>query len=255
MGQFETKLYAALVGGGFVVAAIVFLSLFFITAPYGRHMRPGWGPAVNSTVGWMIMESVAVSVLPLFFFLGHGLAPTPAWVFLILWETHYLHRAIVYPLRRRSRKGSMPLAIILMAIVFNIFNGYVNGRYLGLNTDVYGADWLMKPCLVSGVIVFFAGFAINIHSDNVLRSLGWSGKARYRIPRGGLYRWVSCPNYLGEVMEWTGWALATWSVSGLLFAVWTGANLIPRAFSHHRWYLNEFPDYPPKRKAIFPFLF
>ncbi|MDH5284165.1 MAG: 3-oxo-5-alpha-steroid 4-dehydrogenase, partial [Gemmatimonadota bacterium] len=35
----------------------------------------------------------------------------------------------------------------------------------------------------------------------------------------------------------------------------TVANLAPRAWSHHRWYLEKFPDYPPDRKALIPHLF
>ncbi len=33
-----------------------------------------------------------------------------------------------------------------------------------------------------------------------------------------------------------------------------GANLIPRALDHHKWYRKEFSDYPANRKAVFPFL-
>ena len=64
------------------------------------------------------------------------------------------------------------------------------------------------------------------------------------MPRGGFFRWVSCPNYLGEMLQWSGFALATWSLPGLSFALWTVANLLPRAVAHHRWYRREFADYP-----------
>jgi len=69
-----------------------------------------------------------------------------------------------------------------------------------------------------------------------------------------MYRYVSCPNYLGEILEWAAWAVLTWSLVGLVFAIWTGANLIPRALAHHKWYQEKFPDYPKDRKAIIPFL-
>ncbi len=78
------------------------------------------------------------------------------------------------------------------------------------------------------------------------------GETGYRIPRGFLFEKISCPNYLGEVVEWTGWALAAWSLPGLSFAVWTAANLLPRALTHHRRYRKTFPDYPADRKAIVP---
>jgi protein-S-isoprenylcysteine O-methyltransferase Ste14 len=65
---------------------------------------------------------------------------------------------------------------------------------------------------------------------------------------------VSCPNYLGEMLEWFGWALATWSIAGLAFALYTVANLLPRALQHHRWYRAKFADYPADRKALVPYV-
>ena len=75
------------------------------------------------------------------------------------------------------------------------------------------------------------------------------------MPQGRLFRWVSCPNYLGETIEWAGWAIATWSMAGAAFAFWTAANLVPRAVAHHRWYRQKFPDYPNQRRAILPAIF
>ena len=80
------------------------------------------------------------------------------------------------------------------------------------------------------------------------------GETGYKIPRGGTYRWVSCPNYLGEMLQWLGWAIASWSLAGAAFAVFTLANLLPRAIAVHRWYKDEFPDYPPARRAVIPYL-
>jgi hypothetical protein len=65
---------------------------------------------------------------------------------------------------------------------------------------------------------------------------------------------VSAPNYLGEIVEWSGWALATWSLAGLAFALYTTANLAPRALANHRWYRQQFPGYPPERRALLPHL-
>jgi protein-S-isoprenylcysteine O-methyltransferase Ste14 len=76
----------------------------------------------------------------------------------------------------------------------------------------------------------------------------------YQIPHGLGYRWVSCPNYLGEIIQWIGWAVATWSLAGWIFAIWTMANLVPRAIAHHRWYRATFAGYPPGRRALIPYL-
>ena len=107
---------------------------------------------------------------------------------------------------------------------------------------------------LAGVALFFAGMAVNRRADNILIRLRRPGETGYRIPEGGLYRYVSCPNYLGEILEWMGWALATWSLAGLAFAVYTAANIGPRAVSHHRWYREQFPEYPTERRALIPYL-
>ena len=96
---------------------------------------------------------------------------------------------------------------------------------------------------------------MNLHADTCLIRLRGDGTGGYKIPHGGAYRWVSCPNYLGEILEWIGFAVATWSLTGAAFAVWTIANLFPRARDHHRWYQERFPDYPVERKALIPRLF
>ncbi|GAG66659.1 unnamed protein product [marine sediment metagenome] len=70
-----------------------------------------------------------------------------------------------------------------------------------------------------------------------------------------MFKWVSSPSYFGEITEWAGWAILTFSFPGLVFVAWTFANLAPRALSIHKWYLETFPDYPKNRKALIPYLY
>ena len=147
--------------------------------------------------------------------------------------------------------GLLAASFVAMAFVFNIVNGTLNGLAVS-HFGSYGSEWLGDPRFVLGVGLFVAGYAINLHSDAVLRGLRRPGETGYKIPRGGLFRWVSSPNYFGEIVEWCGWALATWSAAGLAFAVFTFANLSPRAVANHRWYREKFPDYPAERGAILP---
>ena len=81
-----------------------------------------------------------------------------------------------------------------------------------------------------------------------------AGTKEYRIPRGGLFRWVSSPSYLTELGAWAGFALCTWSLAGVFIFLISAANLVPRAFATHRWYRERFPDYPPERKALIPYV-
>ena len=105
-----------------------------------------------------------------------------------------------------------------------------------------------------GVVFFLGGAAINISADVLVQQQRDASSDRYIVPVGGLFRWISCPNYLGEILEWIGWAIATGSLAGLSFAIWTVANLAPRAYAHHRWYQQKFPNYPGARKALVPYI-
>lgn len=239
---------------GWLISAVpIFLLLFFVSAPYGRHFRGTWGPGIGAIAGWVLMEAPAAFIFAVCV-LAEGWPTSPVvLVFLVMWQAHYVQRAFIYPLLIRSKK-QMALLVILMALCFNTVNGYINGRWVGAFSPGWDVSWFWDPRFIIGVALWICGYAINIHSDHILRHLRKPGDTEYRIPEGGMYRWVSCPNYLGEIVEWTGWAIATWSLAGLTFAIWTFANLVPRARTHHRWYVSTFEDYPRNRKAVIPYL-
>lgn len=250
----EQSIFNVLVSSWFVLSAVTFVALLLIVAPYGRHNRGGWGPQINATVGWVVMEAPAPLFFAFLFFMGNRLSNPVAWAFLLIWLLHYVNRSFVFPFRRRGGGKQMPLTIFAMAILFNGVNAYINGRYLFTLSPEYTTAWLYDPRFLIGVSLFGVGFLMNQHADQVLFNLRKPGESGYKIPQGGMYRYVSCPNYLGEILEWTGWAVATWSIPGLAFAVWTTANLAPRALSNHRWYRETFPDYPKERRAFIPFV-
>ena len=228
-------------------------ALLLVTAPYGRHIRSGWGPSLPAWLGWMLMEAPAPVAFLLFWLQGEHRGELVPLVWLGMWQAHYLHRAFVWPLGLRRGKGRMLLSVAGMAVAFNVLNGYVNGAWTS-GGGARPASWLADPRFLAGAALFAGGLWLNVASDRALRRLRRPGETGYRIPRGGAFEWVSCPNYLGEVVEWTGWAIATWSLPGLAFAVYTAANLVPRALAHHAWYRREFPDYPRGRRAVLPYL-
>jgi len=248
----EIEVFNGLTVAWFVMSAAAFVVLFFTSAPYGRHTRTGWGATLPSHWGWLLMESAAPLTFLLMFLIGRQPHSPAAWVFLGLWEAHYIHRAFIYPFQRRDRGKQMPIGIVAMAFFFNVVNGYLNGRYLFELGPEYSTAWLLTGRFITGSVFYLLGFAMNRQSDMILQGLRKPEETDYKIPYAGLFRWVSCPNYLGEIIEWMGWAVATWSLPGLAFAVWTAANLVPRARSHHRWYQSEFAGYPSDRRALIP---
>ena len=278
----EQWTYHVILGWWIVLSAIIAVVLLLMPAPYGRHARSGWGPSLDAKMGWVLMEMPAVAVFAAIFFGSWGRNDAAAVLFLFMWEFHYLYRTFIFP-ARLQRPKPMPLTIALFGFVFNVVNGFLNGHALFGLSPALGAHWLSGPRFIIGAPIFFGGFGLHVWSDSILRNLrgpasrmqslkrsfpysaaatsqvdiqGQAGAAKegYKIPTGGPYRWISCPNYLGEIVEWGGWAMATWSLAGLAFFLWTAANLMPRAIAHHRWYKRTFPDYPADRKAVIPFM-
>jgi len=238
--------------GWIALAPVIALVLMRIAAPYGRHGGGRVGPRVPARPGWFLMELPALLVFPAWAAWAGRFDSPLLYLLLALWVLHYGNRALLYPLRLRG--GSpMPVVIVASGVFFNLVNGSVLGLGLTVFDPLPAGQGLLDPWTAGGVLLFWAGFALNLHSDAVLRALRREGPG-YRVPTRGAFQWVSCPNYLGEIVEWTGFAIATWSLPGLAFAVWTAANLLPRALTHHRWYRTTFPDYPAGRKALVPFV-
>ncbi|XP_023779572.1 3-oxo-5-alpha-steroid 4-dehydrogenase 2 [Cyanistes caeruleus] len=139
-------------------------------------------------------------------------------------------------------------------MLFCIYNGFLQGYYL-IYCAEYPNDWCTDIRFTSGLFLFLLGMGINIHSDLLLRQLRKPGEVTYKIPQGGLFTYVSGANYFGEIVEWFGFAIATWSLPAFAFAFFTLCCIGPRAYHHHRYYLKTFTDYPKSRKALIPFVF
>ena len=236
------------------IGIVIFPLVLWVVAPYGRHTTSRWGPLINNKIGWILMESPSLFLFSWFFLSGNAQISFIPWVFFLAWFVHYFNRTLIFPFRLRTKGKKMPFTIVLMAFSFNLVNAFINGYYLGNLSAWYDSAWLLDPRFIFGAFLFLMGLIINWHSDNILIHLRKPGETGYVIPQGGLFKYISCPNHFSEIIEWTGYALMTWCLPGLAFAIWTFVNLVPRALHHHRWYGQTFPDYPANRKALFPFL-
>jgi len=240
------------------LAVIVFVSLYFVDAGYGKFYTPKWGPSVDNHLGWFLMEApVFVAMLLLWWFSDRRTDPVRL-VFLLLFELHYFHRSFIFPLQLRGH-SRMPLSIILMGVLFNTLNAFMQGGWIFWVSplDYYPSGWLTSLPFLAGTAVFLAGMFVNIQSDNIIRHLRKPGDTAHYLPRGGMFRYVTSANYFGEFIEWVGFAILTWSWSGAVFALWTFANLAPRAARIYDMYSREFPDEldTSKTKRMIPFIY
>ena len=240
------------------VALVVFVALYFVKAGYGMFRTASWGISLPNKVAWVWMEA------PVFFVMawlwsksGVGVV-WPQFLFLLLFELHYLQRSFIFPLLMKG-KSRMPVAIMVMGIVFNVLNGCMQaGGLFWFAPESYaeGLSYLCRPNAWLGLLLFGLGLGINWHSDRVIRHLRKPGDTRHYLPTKGFYRYVTSANYFGELVEWTGFAILTASPAAWVFVWWTAANLIPRAHAIHQHYREEFGEEAVgKRKRIIPYIY
>ncbi len=248
----DDTLYNTLLIAVFIFIPMALIGTYFINGDYGRFSTGKSRLPINVRLGWVLMESPACLIFLYCFIIGDNRSWT-AFILLFMWQLHYFHRSFIYPFQIKVRPGaSMSLQIFGTGGVYCAINGYLNGSLVGDLGEHLTNEWLTDPRFILGILIFAFGFWLNKYSDQQLLALRKNNIEGYQIPYGGGFKWVTMPNYLGEIFTWTGFAMASWSLAGLSFVLFTAANLIPRALANHRWYKEEFPKYPTDRKAIFP---
>jgi len=254
-------LYDTLLIGGFLYAGLILLSSLFGTAAYGGRFgsQASKGIKLGSKAGWVLMELPGLIVFPVVYFLGANADQVVPLFFLALWMMHYSNRALITPLLMRVQPGttaSFSLGVVFAGWLTLFLHGYFNAAFLTQFGTQYTTEWFSDPRFIIGLCIYAMGFTLNIHSDSVLRNLRSKkpspDEPRYKIPYGGGFRWVSCPQYLGEILSFTGFAIMVWNLGAVFVLAITAANLIPRALYTHKWFKKTFDDYPSNRRAIFP---
>jgi 3-oxo-5-alpha-steroid 4-dehydrogenase 1 len=236
------------------IAVIIFPILLKVTQPYGRHSKNNWGPMINNRLGWFVMELPALLIFGYFLGFKANLLNMLILIPALLWGLHYIHRVLIFPLQIRTARKKIPVIIVIFGFIFNIVNSSLNGYWFVHFATDYRSGVLIDLRLIGGAILFLTGFVINNYHDFLLIQLRPTSGDGYKIPYGGLFKYVSCPNFLGEIISWAGFALVAFNLPALSFLIWTLINLTTRALDHHRWYIKEFPEYDRDRKAIFPYL-
>lgn len=250
----------SVIGGMFVLAAIVFICLYFVKAGYGMFRTRQWGWSIDNKLGWVLMEAPAFFMLIAVWCASPEATRSlcPPLALFLMFEFHYFQRSFVFPFLMQG-KSRMPVTIMLMGVVFNTINALLIGAYtFSGDNPLYatlGAAYLTRWNFLLGLFVFVLGMAINWHSDHVIRHLRQPGDTRHYLPQRGMYRFVTSGNYFGELLEWTGFALAAAHPAGWVFVIWTAANLVPRAHAIHKRYRQEFGAAVGARKRIIPFIY
>lgn len=254
-------------------AAVTFVATLFTTAPYGRFAdTTKMSVGLNVQLGWFLQEVPTLFALALNSGRNFGdgspslsavkeiVSAHPS---TLLFAVHYVHRSLVYPLYNApsgKQASLMPLHVCILANLYCSFNGHLQTSMEGSSTG--NSNTIIQ---ILGAAMFLFGMLGNIWHDRHIIALKREHRG-YVIPHGGLYRFVCSPNYLCELVEWTGFALCSFGTTNMVlcgptmgacsFVLYTASNLVTRALSNHKWYNSKFGDDYRKlnRKAIIPFL-
>ncbi|KAG2216462.1 hypothetical protein INT45_006533 [Circinella minor] len=106
-----------------------------------------------------------------------------------------------------------------------------------------------------GTLLFFMGEIINFYHHYILSNLRKSNHdSGYKIPKGGLFKFVWCPHYLGEIITLCGLSIVTQNMLTFPFLISCIIYLSLRALNTKSWYENRFPE-ASLRAALIPGLF
>lgn len=240
------------------LAIFVFVALQFVNAGYGMMINRRWGPTISNKLGWVLMEAPVFIAMTILWLDSDRRDDWVRIVLLLFFQLHYFQRSFIFPFLIKS-KGRMPVTVILMGVVFNLCNAVMQGGWIFYFSpeSMYESSWFGSPMFIVGAVLFFLGMYINIDSDHIIRNLRKQSDAKHYLPKGGMFKYLSSANYFGELLEWTGFAILTWSWSGAVFVLWTFANLAPRANAIYGRYVQEFGEEFTKehRKRIIPFIY
>lgn len=176
---------------------------------------------------------------------------------LIAWTFHYGKREMETLFVHRFSNATMPFS--------NLFKNC--GYYWGF--AAYVAYFVNHPLytppsedlVYSGMCLFYLMEMGNLSSHITLRMLRPPGTKVRRVPHGGLFECVTCPNYFYEIAAWGGFNLMTKTAAGCLFMAAGALQMLLWAQKKHRNYKKEFDGkdgrelYPKNRKIIVPFLY
>mmetsp|Transcript_7600 Transcript_7600/g.9939 ORF Transcript_7600/g.9939 Transcript_7600/m.9939 type:complete len:262 (-) Transcript_7600:392-1177(-) len=255
----EQKLISSIAWWMVFLSIPTFITIYAIPSTWGKTLSDDsvcwWhGPRLPARLSWLIFESPNLVWAIYCWYHRKQELSFANYVLFSFFLVHYIQRDVYYPFVMSDKTKPMPLAIVLSAFLYTSFNGYIQCRSL-LYFHQFPQGWDSSLQFYAGLGLAILGFFINLRSDATLRSLRSMGLG-YQIAMGGLFTHVSSPHYFGEILEWTGFAIACQcSLVSVAFAIYTAANLIPRGMAQHAWYHIYFGNkYPRTRKAVIPFL-
>ena len=231
----------------------------------------------------------------MYFAQGRNLSQPPNLVFYCLFTVHYLHRGLITPLTARYSSWKVPVFIPIFNFIVNLlfhylivdfigsacyFPGYLYDPRFLLGLLIFIAGFVLNKMAETYLICIrcraeedrydktdIIGFCLDKSGaqccpfgeekdkEKDKETFECDNGGHYTVPECCLFKLIVNPNYLGEAIQWFGWALATWSLSGLVWWMFGLATFIPRSRHNLKWYRKHFDNFPKYRRGLIPGVF
>ncbi len=222
---------------------------------YSKFARQQQRYSVPSRLGMFLIYFPAIVIYPAVYY-GGG-APESTWhtIAMVLVLAHFAKRC-------------------LETLFVHKYSGVMNGWTVLVVGSLYSTlAWLLaevathdvtpelveaegfEDLLVVGLAIWTVGQLLNYWHHRLLANLRKPGETGYKLPRGGLFRFVACPHYFAEVIAWVGYALFFHHISGAVLTVFMASYLMGRSHNTVKWYRNKLGEVPPGWRRMIPFIY
>ena len=119
--------------------------------------------------------------------------------------------------------------------------------------------FFLSPYVISGTLLFtFASYHQYV-CHGILARLreGPATIAKYSIPHGDWFAYLSGPHYVAEFIIYLSYLVISKGESLLiwLMVIYVGLVMTYSAVTTHQWYIDNFKCYPKERRSLIPFIY
>ncbi|XP_058458837.1 polyprenol reductase [Malaya genurostris] len=118
----------------------------------------------------------------------------------------------------------------------------------------------LSPRIALWVAIFFYAWQYQFQSNLILANMrkdrtGQVVSQKHSIPRGGYFELISSPHMFFEIVMYVAlYVIIARNTSAIYVLAWVLSNQVMNAWLTHQWYRENFKDYPPARRAVFPYV-
>lgn len=230
--------------GAFAVL-LGFLDYFELWAM--RYSKFGTAKGVPSRPGMIILYSLPVLVATICAWPYLPTATPVQWLVYASVVIHFAKRTYEALFVHKYSGYIQPLTFGVIVVTYALIAGMI----CWLNAEAIPQ---MDGVFILGAAFFVAGEIGNFYHHKLLAELRQT-QSGYQIPRGGWFERATCPHYFFELLAWLGIVLMSRHLFTVLAFIAMLGYLIARSIKTRQWYLKRFPNYPPERKNMIPYVF